>query len=48
MPELYRVLYDESTAYDSLFFTESWLNNYVPDSLLDTKGHYAVFRSDRQ
>ena len=47
LPDLYHVLYDESTVYDCLFFTESWLNNYVPDSLLDPRGHYIVFRSDR-
>jgi len=30
------------------FITESWLNNCVPDSLLDPRAQYAVIRNDRQ
>ena len=48
LPELHHVLYDQLTVYDCLFFTESWLNNCVPNSLLDPKDQYFVLRSDRQ
>ena len=41
------MLYDESTEYDCVFFSESWLNNCLPDSLLDPRAQYAVIRNDR-
>ena len=48
LPELHHALYDQLASYDCLFFTESWLNNCVPNSLLDPNDQYFVFRSDRQ
>ena len=48
LPELYHILYDESTVYDCLLFTESWLNGDVPGSLLDPRGQYTILRSDRK
>jgi hypothetical protein len=48
LPELHRLLYSAVKSYDIIMLTESWLNMYVPDSILDPHNQYVVFRCDRQ
>lgn len=43
--ELHNVLYNEN--FHIVLITETWLNNNVPDSLLDPRGEFYVFRRDR-
>lgn len=43
--ELYCLLY--GSDYDIMMITETWLNNRMPDAMLDPSGRYSVMRHDR-
>ena len=45
LADLYDILYNNN--YDCIFITESWLKPTVPNSLLDPKNAYTIFRHDR-
>lgn len=43
--EVYCLLY--GSGYDIIMITETWLNNRMPDAMLDPSGRYSVMRYDR-
>ena len=50
LSDLRHLLYSDSQCnllYDVIMITESWLNNNVPDTMLDPDNQYTVLRCDR-
>ena len=45
LQDLYHTLY--GYKYDMLFATETWLNNDIPNNLLDPESKYNIFRCNR-
>ena len=45
LADLYEIIYTDN--YDCIFITESWLNDTIPNSLLDPENRFHVIRDDR-
>lgn len=45
LPSLHSILYNDH--YSIICVSESWLNNFITDGLLDPRGLYNIYRRDR-